>query len=332
MDGKSIMVTGGTGSFGNAFVSYVLENYKPERLIIYSRDEFKQYKMAEKFADNPQLRFFIGDIRDAERLDRAMKGVDTVFHAAAMKQVVASEYNPTECIRTNITGAENLIKVAIDKGVKKVIALSTDKAVKPVNLYGSTKACAEKLFSAANHLSGATGTRFSNVRYGNVIASRGSVIPLFEEQRKTGTLTITHKDMTRYWLRIEQGIEFIVKCSQFMRGGETFVMKVPTMKITDLAEAVAPGCKHKYIGIRPGEKLHETMVGTEESDNALEFDDYYVIKPMIKMWDDNSYDEYDGVKGKPVAKGFHYSSDTNSDWLNVEDILALINETKVVHS
>ncbi|MEL6287334.1 MAG: UDP-N-acetylglucosamine 4,6-dehydratase (inverting) [Pseudomonadota bacterium] len=331
MDGLKLMVTGGTGSFGNAFCRHVLDTYSPERLIVYSRDEFKQYQMAERFAHDPRLRFFIGDVRDRDRLARAMKDVDIVFHAAAMKQVVASEYNPNECLHTNIHGAQNIIDAAIDLGVSKVVALSTDKAVKPVNLYGSSKACAEKLFTAANHLAGADGPRFCSVRYGNVIGSRGSVIPLFREQAKTGKVTITHKDMTRYWLRIEDGVEFVANCASFMHGGEVFVLKVPSMRVVDLAEVLAPDCTHTYIGIRPGEKLHEAMVSHEEAANTLEYEDFYVITPMIQMWGAPSYGSYLGQAGKSVAEGFSYSSDNNSVWLDQDDLLKLVSQTDVVH-
>ncbi len=329
-DNASIMVTGGTGSFGNAFVEYVLTNYKPARLIIYSRDEFKQYKMAQKFDNHPALRFFIGDVRDEDRLGFAMRGVDYLFHAAAMKQVVTAEYNPIECINTNIIGGENIVRVAIRQGVKKVLAISTDKAVKPVNLYGSTKACMEKLFIAANHLAGRNGPRFSNVRYGNVVGSRGSVVPVFLAQRETGTLTITDERMTRFWLRIEDGVKFVVNCAEMMRGGEIFVRKLPSMRVTDLAEAMAPGCKINIVGIRPGEKLHESMVSEEESLTTYEYDDFYVIQPTIKMWTTEESNAYGGQEGKQVSEGFSYSSDINSDWFNVDQLAEMLTKTKVV--
>jgi UDP-N-acetylglucosamine 4,6-dehydratase/5-epimerase len=330
MDGKKILVTGGTGSFGNAFISHVLANYNPERVVVYSRDEFKQYTMAERFAGHSNLRFFIGDVRDADRLSYAMRDIDMVFHAAAMKQVVAAEYNPFECIKTNIIGAENIISIAIKRNIPKVVAVSTDKAVKPINLYGASKACMEKLFVAANHLAGAGGPRFSCVRYGNVIGSRGSVIPVFMEQRKTGQITITDDRMTRFWLRIEDGVKFVDFCSQVMHGGEVFVKKVPSMKVTDLAKAIAPECSIKTIGIRPGEKLHECMVSEEESMMALEFPDYFVIEPQIKMWEPEGRTQWGGQTGVPVAQGFSYSSDNNTDWLGHEALHSLIDGTTVV--
>lgn len=330
MDGSKILVTGGTGSFGNAFVRHVLDNYDPERIVIFSRDEFKQDQMAKKFDHHPKLRFFIGDVRDEERLKFAAKGIDTIFHAAAMKQVVASEYNPIECVKTNIIGGENVIRAALALGTKKVVAISTDKAVKPINLYGSTKACMEKLFVAANHLAGSAPTRFSCVRYGNVIGSRGSVIPLFLAQRPHGKLTITDDRMTRYWLRIEDGVEFVAHCHKIMRGGEIFVKKVPSMKITDLAASMAPECKVKVVGIRPGEKLHESMVAAEEAPVTVEFNKFFVIKPQIKLWDDCGYDEYEGEIGRAVPAGFTYTSQNNNEWLEGDEILDLIAATNVV--
>ena len=332
MRGKKILVTGGTGSFGNAFASVVLEKYAPERLVIYSRDEFKQFKMAQKFGHDDRLRFFIGDVRDEDRLMFAMKDIDIVFHAAAIKQIVTAEYNPMECVKTNIFGAENVIRTAITSGVKKVVGVSTDKAVKPINLYGSTKSCMEKLFIAANHLSGANGTRFSNVRYGNVVGSRGSVVPVFMNQRKTGKITITDERMTRFWLRIEDGVQFVLDCAERMRGGETFVSKIPSMRITDLAQAMAPDCDIEFIGIRPGEKLHEAMVSEEESHFTREYSNFYAILPQIKMWE--AYDgepEYDGQKGKAVEPDFSYTSENNTDWLSPEQLLSLLDETDVVH-
>jgi len=330
LDDKNILVTGGTGSFGNAFTSHVLDNCNPKKIVIFSRDEFKQYRMERKFGHHEKLRFFIGDVRDEARLDMAMKNIDVVFHAAAMKQVVASEYNPFECIKTNIIGAENIISASIKNNVDKVIAVSTDKAVKPVNLYGASKACMEKLFVAGNHLSGADGTRFCVVRYGNVIGSRGSVIPVFLKQRETGTISITDDRMTRFWLRIEDGVKFVAECADIMKGGEAFVLKVPSMRVTDLANAIAPGCKQDIIGIRPGEKLHEAMVGEEESLTTYEYSNFYVIQPQIKLWEkDRNYD-YRGEAGKLVEQGFSYSSDNNNVWLGVDDILGLIDETEVV--
>jgi len=330
MDGKNILVTGGTGSFGNAFTSHVLEKYKPNKIVIYSRDEFKQFQMAQKFENHPALRFFIGDVRDFDRMQFAMNDIDVVFHAAAMKQVVASEYNPIECIKTNILGAENVIRIAIQKNIPKVVAISTDKAVKPINLYGSTKACMEKLFVAANHLAGAGGTRFACVRYGNVIGSRGSVIPFFLAQRPSGTLTITDDRMTRFWLRIEDGVAFVDRCEQMMKGGEVFVKKVPSMRIIDLASALAPECKLKTVGIRPGEKLHESMVSEEESLVTYQYPDFFVIEPQIKMWEAGTNLKYEGVDGKLVEQGFSYTSENNTEWLEVKDILKLVDETSIV--
>jgi len=330
LDNKNILVTGGTGSFGNAFVRYVLDNCNPKKIIIFSRDEFKQYRMERKFGHHDKLRFFIGDVRDLARLELAMKGIDIVFHAAAMKQVVASEYNPFECIKTNVLGGENVISAAMKNNVEKVVAISTDKAVKPVNLYGASKACMEKLFIAGNHLSGADGTRFCVVRYGNVIGSRGSVIPVFMKQRQTGKISLTDDRMTRFWLRIEEGVKFVSECSQLMQGGEVFVLKVPSMRVTDLAEAIAPGCEQEVIGIRPGEKVHEAMVSEEESGFAYEYSNFYVIQPQIKMWETERNYEYLGEMGKLVEPGFSYSSENNKVWLGVDEILGLIDETEVV--
>lgn len=329
MNNANILITGGTGSFGNSFTRYILEKYNPKKIIIYSRDEYKQYVMQNAFNDD-RLRFFIGDVRDESRLEFAMRDIDYVFHAAAMKQVVASEYNPIECVHTNILGSENLIRSAIRAKVKKVVAVSTDKAVKPINLYGSTKACMERLMIAANHLAGADGTRFAVVRYGNVVGSRGSVVPVFRQQAASGTLTITDERMTRFWLRIEDGVQFVDLCANMMFGGEIFVKKIPSMRINDLAEAVAPGCKIAVTGIRPGEKLHEAMVSEEESLNAFEFDPFFVIQPSIKMWESDQERLYLGRKGNLVPFGFSYSSDNNTDWLDVPALRGLMDATDVV--
>lgn len=329
LNNAQILITGGTGSFGNAFVHYVLSRYNPKKIIIYSRDEYKQFVMQNAIPDE-RLRFFIGDVRDENRLEFAIRDVDIVFHAAAMKQVVASEYNPIECVNTNVLGSENLIRTSIRSGVKKVIAVSTDKAVKPINLYGSTKACMERLMIAANHLAGKNGTRFSVVRYGNVVGSRGSVVPVFLNQAKTGKITITDERMTRFWLRIEDGVAFVDECAALMRGGEIFVKRIPSMRINDLAEALAPGCKIEIIGIRPGEKLHEAMVSEEESLNAYRFKNYFVIQPSIKMWDSTEDLTYQGEKGELVPFGFSYSSDKNTSWLNVQQLRELVEQTKVV--
>lgn len=321
-DGASILVTGGTGSFGNAFVSHVLTKFKPRKLIIFSRDELKQYKMQEKFpvSKYPSIRYFIGDVRDAERLEQALRGVDFVVHAAALKQVPAAEYNPFECIKTNILGAENLINAAIHAKVKRVIALSTDKAANPINLYGATKLASDKLFVAANSMSGDAGTRFAVVRYGNVVGSRGSVIPVFQKFVKEGrkTLPITDPRMTRFWITLDQGVDFVVKNLFRMHGGEIFVPKIPTMNIVDLAKAIAPGIELENVGIRPGEKLHEIMVPNDESRNTLEFDDYYVIQPAFPWWDRDYFRDQSG--GKPVPDGFAYSSDTNPMKLTPEKL------------
>jgi len=329
LDGKNILVTGGTGSFGNAFVRHVLDNYNANKIVIFSRDEFKQYSMESKFKHHPKLRFFIGDVRDSERLSTAMKGIDVVFHAAAMKQVVASEYNPLECVKTNVIGGQNVITAAIANNVPQVIAVSTDKAVKPVNLYGSSKACMEKLLIAGNHMAGATGTRFSCVRYGNVIGSRGSVVPVFLKQKDSGKITITDDRMTRFWLKIEDGVKFVADCSAIAKGGEIFVLKVPSMKVTDLASAIAPKCEQEVIGIRPGEKLHEEMVSEEESSFAYEYSYFYAIRPQIKLWDSDQEYIYNGDPGVQVPRGFSYSSANNNKWLEINEILNLIDDTNV---
>jgi len=324
INGSSVLVTGGTGSFGKKFVKLLLEKYKPRRLVVFSRDELKQFEMSQEL-DAPNLRYFIGDVRDEARLRRAFQGIDLVIHAAALKQVPAAEYNPIECIMTNVMGAENVINVAIDSGVKKVVALSTDKAVNPINLYGATKLCADKLFIAANNLSGSDGTRFSNVRYGNVIGSRGSVVPFFKKMRETGVIPITDSRMTRFWITLDQGAQFVARCVGMMSGGETFVAKLPSMQITDLAEAIAPGCKQEIVGIRPGEKLHEVMVPSEEARHTIEFDDFFVIKgeqvPSRSKADPNLYG---GQVGAPVDEAFHYASNTNDEWLSVDQLRAVI--------
>ncbi len=316
LDNKSILITGGTGSFGKAFVRHVLANYKPKRLVVFSRDEFKQFEMAQEFDHPSILRYFIGDVRDADRLARAMAGIDIIVHAAALKQVVAAEYNPIECIKTNVIGAENVVNVAIDAGVERVIALSTDKAANPVNLYGATKLCSDKLFIAGNHLSGKAGTRFSVVRYGNVIGSRGSVIPLFQKQAATGQITVTDPRMTRFWITLDQGVAFVIRCLDIMHGGEVFVPRIPSMRITDLAEAIAPGCEMKVIGIRPGEKLHEVMVPADEALNTFRFKDFFVIQPSFDVWRSGRSNDYGGETGERVPDDFEYSSDNNDIWID----------------
>jgi UDP-N-acetylglucosamine 4,6-dehydratase len=323
LDGAAILVTGGTGSFGQAFVKRVLSEHRPSRLVIYSRDELKQFEMQQKFSAD-SLRFFIGDVRDAERLNRALAGIDIVVHAAALKHVPIAEYNPIECIKTNVIGAENVINACIDQRIKKVIALSTDKAVNPVNLYGATKLCSDKLFVAGNHLAGKNGPRFSVVRYGNVIGSRGSVVPFFKERAKDGKLPITDPRMTRFWIRLEDGAGFVQRCLRVMRGGEIFIPKIPSMRITDLASAIGPDCKQETIGIRPGEKLHELLITRDDARHTLEFDDHYIIQPGIHMWDYVDSAVYGQERGRPVPADFEYASDGNTQWLDSGQLKAII--------
>ncbi len=324
IDGSVILVTGGTGSFGQKFIETLFRDHNPKKVIVFSRDELKQFEMAQKFKDEKRIRFFIGNVRDYERLKRAIEGVDIIIHAAALKQVPVAEYNPMECIKTNIIGAENIINCAIDMGVKRVIALSTDKAVSPINLYGATKLCSDKLFVAAGNYVGAKDTRFSVVRYGNVVSSRGSVIPFFLKCKETGIIPITDERMTRFWITLDQGIDFVIRCLKIMKGGEVFISKIPSMRVVDLAEAIAPNCKHKIVGIRPGEKLHELMVPQEESRNTLEFDKYFVIRPTHLPYLTNKVGEYDGEKGRSVAETFSYASNTNSQWLDAEQLRELV--------
>ena len=307
----SVLITGGTGSFGTKFVELMLSTYHPKRLAIFSRDELKQSEMMKRFS-HPSLRFFLGDVRDGDRLRLAMHGVDVVFHAAALKQIPLCEYNPFEAILTNVMGAKNVIDAAIDQRVGRVIALSTDKAVNPINLYGATKLCAEKLFVQGNTYGHPRGTVFGVVRYGNVIGSRGSVIPLFAAQRESGTVTVTDRAMTRFWIRLDDGVKFAIRAAELMSGGEIFVPKIPSMRIMDLVAAVAPECRVEFIGIRPGEKLHEILISDDESRQALELDDMFVIEPLYPdIW---AFRPPAG--GKRVAAGFHYSSDTNDRWLS----------------
>jgi UDP-N-acetylglucosamine 4,6-dehydratase len=317
----SILITGGTGSFGNKFVEMVLTKYGPRRLIVFSRDELKQFEMRQRFPDKAgsSMRYFIGDVRDPDRLRRAMEGVDIVIHAAALKQVPSCEYNPLEAVKTNIYGAQNVIDSAIDRGVKKVIALSTDKAVSPINLYGATKLCAEKIFIQGNAYSGSKGTRFSCVRYGNVIGSRGSVIPLFREQSKEGKITITDERMTRFWITLNEAVELVIKAIHHMQGGEIFVPRLPSMKIIDLAQAIAPDCEIEFIGIRPGEKLHEMLITEEEGRNTVAFNGMYIIMPNLSWWKSQNY-----KNGKKLPDGFIYSSKTNEKWLTVDDLKEII--------
>ncbi|MBQ1290905.1 MAG: UDP-N-acetylglucosamine 4,6-dehydratase (inverting) [Lachnospiraceae bacterium] len=321
LNDRSILITGGTGSFGKCFTKYVLENYSPRKIIIYSRDEFKQFMMAndEFFKDHAkQLRFFIGDVRDKERLERALEDVDYVVHAAALKQVPACEYNPAEAIKTNINGAQNVIDACLNRGVKKVVALSTDKAVNPVNLYGGTKLVSDKLFIAANAYAGKKDITFSIVRYGNVAGSRGSVIPFFQSLIEQGVteLPITDYRMTRFWISLEEGVQLVIKALAEAKGGETFISKIPSFYVKDLAEAMLPGCTTREVGIRPGEKLHEIMVTTEDSATTYEYDKHYIVYPQITFNERQVPD----LSGRKVEDGFAYSSGTNSEWMSVEEI------------
>ncbi|MEM4235388.1 MAG: UDP-N-acetylglucosamine 4,6-dehydratase (inverting) [Candidatus Methanomethylicaceae archaeon] len=320
LDGKSILVTGATGSFGKKFVEVVLKRYKPSRLVVFSRDELKQFEMQQTFpvSKYPCLRYFIGDVRDKERLYRAFEGVEIVVHAAALKQVPTAEYNPIEFIKTNILGAENIVNAALDRGVKKVVALSTDKAAAPINLYGATKLCADKLFIAANNMKGYHDVRFSIVRYGNVIGSRGSVIPFFLQKRKEGVLPITHPEMTRFNISLEEGVEMVLYAIEHSVGGELFVPKIPSYRIMDIAQAICPNCRHEIIGIRPGEKLHEEMITEHDSINAYDFGTYYALLPNPLT---PELREVIATK-KPVKMpiGFKYNSGTNEKWLTVEEI------------
>jgi UDP-N-acetylglucosamine 4,6-dehydratase len=320
-ENKVVLVTGGTGSFGQKFAEMVLREHNPKAIRIFSRGELLQHEMRLKFNDDPKLRFFIGDVRDRERLHRAMTNVDIVVHAAALKQVPTAEYNPIEAVRTNIDGAINLIDAAIDNGVARIMAISTDKAVHPINLYGATKLVMERLFAQANVYTGAGKSRFSCVRYGNVVGSRGSVVPLFLEQRKNGLITITDENMTRFWITLEQGVRFVINCVERMQGGEVFVPKIPSMKITELADAIAPGAKTKVTGIRPGEKVNEILLTEEEARHAKEFNDYFVIEPEHPFW---STDSVQG--GKPLPEGFRYTSDNNEQWLSKPDMKRMVAE------
>ena len=328
---KTILITGGTGSFGHAFVDTLLQRFRPRRVIIYSRDELKQFEMNQVFS-GPMMRYFIGDVRDKGRLTEAMRDVDYVVHAAALKHVPAAEYNPMECIKTNIIGGQNVIEAALATGVSKVIALSTDKAANPINLYGATKLASDKLFVAANNIVGKRQTRFSVVRYGNVVGSRGSVVPYFRCLLDKGveSLPITDPRMTRFWITLQQGVDFVFKSFERMHGGEIFVPRIPSMRITDLAESMAPGLPHEIVGIRPGEKLHEIMCPADDSHLTLEFDDHFVIQPGITMTHNAPYTtNVLGEQGIPVPEGFAYSSGDNKDFLSVEQLAALNGE---IHS
>lgn len=319
IENKTILITGGTGSFGKKFVKKAL-TLGVKKIIVFSRDELKQYEMKQEFTDD-RMRFFIGDVRDKERLYRAFDGVDIVIHAAAMKHVDACEYNPFEAVKTNIHGAQNIIDAAIDKGVEKVIALSTDKACSPINLYGATKLASDKLFIAANAYVGEKKTKFAVVRYGNVVGSRGSVVPFFKKMRETGVLPVTDERMTRFWITLEHGVQFVIDNLSRMQGGELFVPKIPSMNIMDLAKAIGPECEIKIVGIRPGEKLHEAMITEDDARHTIEFDDYYVIQPEFNWWSKENK-----VGSKPLASDFNYVSDTNSQWLTIEELRELVLE------
>ena len=324
LDDKNILITGGTGSFGKKATEIILNRYKPKRLIIFSRDELKQFEMAQQFPDSKYdcIRYFIGDVRDKERLFRAFHNVDIVIHAAALKQVPAAEYNPFEAVKTNIIGAQNVINVSIDQNVKRVIALSTDKAANPINLYGATKLCSDKLFIAGNSYVGEDETVFSVVRYGNVAGSRGSVIPFFLQKKEEGILPITDPRMTRFWITLEQGVKFVLKCLELMVGGELFVPKIPSMNIMELAKAIAPECKTEIIGIRPGEKLDEVMVPKDEAQRTIEYDDKYIIQPDFRFFEHR----FNPNGGKPVPEGFEYNSGTNPWKLSIDEMRRILRQ------
>ncbi len=323
-DSKTVLVTGGTGSFGRAFADVMLREFPIGKLIVFSRDEYKQHEMRASGFDDPRLRYFIGDVRDVDRLRRAMPGVDVVVHAAALKRVPTCEYNPIEAVMTNVIGARNVIEAALDSGVDRVLAVSTDKAVNPINMYGATKLCAEKLFIQSNSYSGETGTSFSCVRYGNVVGSRGSVIPIFLEQTKKGKVTVTEKRMTRFWITLDQGTRFVIRGIEQMHGGEVFIPKVPSVNIMRIVEAVAPDAEVEYTGIRPGEKLQEVLVSVEEAHHTIEFDDMFVIQPVHPWW---RHENWEG--GKPVPEGFHYASDTNVEELSREELQEMVADLKL---
>ena len=325
LNNKSILITGGTGSFGKQYIRTILDRFNPGRIVVYSRDELKQFEMQQEF-NQKCMCYFIGDVRDKERLTMAMRGIDFVIHAAAMKQIPAAEYNPTECIRTNIQGAENVIHAALANDVSKVIALSTDKAANPINLYGATKLCSDKLFVAANNFVGDRKSRFSVVRYGNVVGSRGSVVPFFKKLLANGTdhLPITHKDMTRFWITLQQGVDFVLRNFERMQGGELFVPIIPSVRIADVATAMAPELPHKIVGIRPGEKLHEIMCPSDDSHLTLEYNDHYVIRPAIKFHGQVKKEYMENKireKGKPVLQGFEYNSYNNKHFLSIDEII-----------
>lgn len=317
---KVVLVTGGTGSFGKKLIKILVEEYHPAKIIVFSRDELKQHEMRTGGYNHPSIRYFIGDVRDRERLSRAFYGVNIVVHAAALKQVPACEYNPMEAIKTNILGSSNVADAAIENGVEKVLALSTDKAVNPINLYGATKLAAEKLLIQSNAYAGGRNTRIACTRYGNVVGSRGSVVPLFIQQRPSGRLTITDERMTRFWISLEQGVRFVIRCIEQMQGGEVFVPKIPSMNMMDLARAVAPEARVDIIGIRPGEKLHETLISEDEARTTVELPDMYVVQPASAMWFGHAWEE----QGKPLPDGFRYASNNNTDWLDLSRITEMI--------
>jgi UDP-N-acetylglucosamine 4,6-dehydratase/5-epimerase len=328
LDGQSILITGGTGSFGQCFVQHVLTHHNPKRLVVFSRDELKQFEMAQQFPESkyPCLRYFVGDVRDRHRMMRALAGVEIVVHAAAMKHITAAEYNPTECIATNVMGAENVIDAAIENDVQRVVALSTDKAANPINLYGATKLCSDKLFVAANNLAGKHKTRFAVVRYGNVVGSRGSVIPLFKRLVAEGrkTLPVTHPDMTRFVITLDQGVAFVLNALKEMLGGEVFVPKLPSMKVIDLVSLLVPGGGHEVIGIRAGEKLHEVMIPGEESRNCIDMGNHYVLQPAHHWWNVTDFLERVKERGKPIDVAFEYASNTNDWWVSSDELKALV--------
>lgn len=324
MDWKNqvVLVTGGTGSFGIKFVETMLRDYHPRKIIVFSRDELKQHEMRISGFDHPDLRYFIGDVRDLNRLRRAMQGVDIVVHTAALKQVPACEYNPMEAIKTNVIGSSNVIEAALDAGVSKVMALSTDKAVNPINLYGATKLAAEKLFVQSNAYAGGTATRYSSVRYGNVVGSRGSVIPVFLKQKNKEKLTITDERMTRFWITLDQGISFVIRCIEQMQGGEVFVPKIPSMKVVDIAKVIAPDAELEAIGIRPGEKLHEVLIHEDEARLTIELEDMFVVQPSEALWFGHAWQDI----GQPLPDGFRFASDSNSDWLSIDQIKEIVSQ------
>jgi len=318
---SSILITGGTGSFGKKCIEILLRDYHPRKIVVFSRDELKQHEMLTGGFDHASLRYFLGDIRDVDRMRRAMRGIDIVIHAAALKQVPACEYNPGEAVKTNVEGARNIIDASIDCGVKKVLGLSTDKAVNPVNLYGATKLCAEKLLVQGNAYSAPGGTKFSCTRYGNVLGSRGSVIPVFRAQRSSGRITVTDGRMTRFWLTLDQGVRFVLNSIERMCGGEVFIPKIPSMHILDLAKALAPECAIDFTGIRAGEKLHEMMISRDEARHTLEADDRFVILPEHPWWGASNW-----ADGKPLADGFEYTSDNNTQWMSIDELRQIIGE------